>query len=148
MAFILRDAKEEDRDALGALKLRASLAWGDHVEELRALPEAGRFPAEHLPYAIVGEVDGAIIGFVTVVPGDGHEAELEDLFVAPERWRTGVGRDLVAVAESRAKALGARSLHIVAGERARPFYEALGFQFVATIPTKLSLAAELRKPLV
>lgn len=145
MRLFIRDAKEEDRGALGALKLRSSLAWGDHVEELRALPEAGEFPVEHLPYAIVGEVDGAIMGFITVVPRVGHEAEVEDLFVSPDAWRTGVGRNLVAKAEAKAKVLGVRSLRVVAGERARPFYEALGFQFIGTVETKFSLAAELRK---
>ncbi|WP_448954603.1 GNAT family N-acetyltransferase [Labrys neptuniae] len=145
MEFLIRSAKEEDRDALGALKLRSSLAWGDHVEELKALPEARQFPAEHLPYAIIGEVDGVLVGFITIVPTIGCEAELEDLFVAPEAWRTGVGRNLVAEAESRAKALGVGSLHVVAGERARPFYEALGFQFIGTIATKFSLAVEMRK---
>ncbi|HEY9345622.1 MAG TPA: hypothetical protein VIQ53_09925, partial [Inquilinus sp.] len=64
----IRPARPQDRDALGALKLRASLAWGDHVDELQALPEARQVPAGHMPAAIVAELDGAIVGFATVLP--------------------------------------------------------------------------------
>jgi hypothetical protein len=43
---------------------------------------------------------------------------------------------------------GARSLHVVAGARARPFYEASGYRFVGTVATDFALAAELRKDLL
>src|SRR5690606_36913826 len=38
-----------------------------------------------------------------------------------------------------------RSLHVIAGQRARPFYEARGFRFVEATQTKLEPAAVLRK---
>lgn len=147
MVTRIRLARPEDRDALGALKLRASLAWGDHVEELRALPEAGQVPAEHLPSVFVAELDGGIAGFATVLPRSDGEAELEDLFVDPESWRRGVGARLVAEAERRAAALGARSLHVIAGERARAFYQRCGFRVVGTVMTDLAPALAMRKDL-
>ncbi|PKR89838.1 GNAT family N-acetyltransferase [Pleomorphomonas diazotrophica] len=148
MPFLLRPARNDDQKALGALKLRSSLAWGDHVEELRALPEAREVPPEHLPHIIVAELDGVIVGFATVLVGeDGGEAELEDLFVAPEHWRTGIGRKLVAEAERRAVEAGARALHVVAGARARPFYEALGYRFAGEVATAFEPAAKLVKSL-
>ena len=144
MAVIIRAARDEDKHNLGALKLRSSLAWGDHIEELQALPEAKEVSAAHLPHVTVGEV----VGFATVLPGKGAiQAELEDLFVAPEVWRRGIGGALLAEAERRAIALGARSLHVVAGERARPFYEAAGYRFAGTITTDLAPAVELQKDL-
>lgn len=145
--FLLRSARDEDRAALGALKLRSSLAWGDHVEELLALPEAREVPLAHMPHAIAAERDGTIVGFATVLAGKDGEAELEDLFVAPEQWRTGVGSKLLAEAERRAVDGGARVLHVVAGERARPFYEASGFRFVGTVATAFEPATELDKDL-
>lgn len=147
MKLVLRPARADDLVALGALKLRSSLAWGDHVEELIALPEARQFPAKHLAYATVAEGDDALVGFATLVPGEGTEAELEDLFVAPEAWRTGVGKRLFAECENRARELGTGSIRVVAGERARDFYEALGFQLVGTVETMFSLAIEMRKSL-
>jgi GNAT superfamily N-acetyltransferase len=146
--LLLRSARAEDRAALGALKLRSSLAWGDHVEELRALPEAREVPLAHMPHAIVAERDGTIVGFATVLAGKDGKAELEDLFVAPEQWRTGVGSTLLAEAERRAVEGGARVLHVVAGERARPFYEASGFRFAGTVATAFEPAAELDKDLI
>jgi GNAT superfamily N-acetyltransferase len=143
----IRAARPEDRDALGALKLRASLAWGEHVEALRALPEAREVPAEHLPVAVVAELDGEIVGFATVLPRTDGEAELEDLFVDPASWRRGVGARLVAEAERRAAGLGVRSLHVVAHERARIFYESCGFRVVGTAMTALAPAPAMRKDL-
>lgn len=147
MAISIRPAHERDRDGLGALKLRSSLAWGDHVDALLALPEAREIPLAHVPHAFVAKLDGTIAGFATVLPGEGAQAELEDLFVAPEAWRMGVGRALLAEAERRAARLGARTLHVVAGARARPFYEASGYRFVGTVATDLAPAAELRREL-
>jgi GNAT superfamily N-acetyltransferase len=148
MAVFIREAHAGDRDALGALKLQSSLAWGDHAEELRALPQAGEIPVAHLPHAIVAELDGEIVGFATVLAGrDALRAELEDLFVAPKLWRTGIGRKLLAEAEHRAAMRGARTLHVVAGERARPFYEASGYRFAGTTATDFEPAVELLKDL-
>ncbi|MGH2927953.1 MAG: GNAT family N-acetyltransferase [Solirubrobacteraceae bacterium] len=135
-----------DRDALGALKLRASLAWGDHPEALRSMPEARSVPAEHLPFAFLAEDAGRILGFATVLAGPGAEAELEDLFVEPELWRRGVGRRLLHEAERRARMLGASSLQLTAG-RARGFYAACGFQVVGGAATALGPAVRMQKRL-
>lgn len=142
-----RPAEPGDIDELGALKLRASLAWGDHVEELLALPEARIFPSAHLAFATVAETDGVIAGFATLLPPTPGEAEVEDLFVDPQAWRKGVGRTLMAALESRALALGARSLHVVANSRALPFYRSVGFEIVGTVATRFAPAPEMRKAL-
>lgn len=148
MRLLIRAAHNEDREALGTLKLRSSLAWGDHVDELLALPEARQFSAAHLPHATVAELDGTLVGFITVVPSTGTEAELEDLFVAPELWRMGVGTQLLNEAEHRATELEIRSLHVVVGDRARPFYEAAGFLFSGTVETEFSTALRMSKTLL
>lgn len=111
------------------------------------MPEARQVPAGHLPSAVVAELDGAIVGFATVLPRSAGEAELEDLFVDPAAWRRSVGTRLVAEAETRAAALGARSLHVIAHERARAFYERCGFRVVGTAMTALAPAPEMRKDL-
>lgn len=148
MAVFIREARAEDRDTVGALKLRSSLGWGDHIEELQALPEAREVPVAHLPHVIIAELEGEIVGFATVLFDRGAvQAELEDLFVAPELWRMGIGKNLVTEAERRAAGLGARRLHVVAGERARPFYEASGYRFAGTIATDFAPAVELHKDL-
>lgn len=142
-----RPARQGDVGELGVLKLRSSLAWGDHLDELRALPEARTFPQEHLPFAIVAELDGAIAGFATLLPPTNGEAEVEDLFVDPPLWRKGVGRALMAALEVRASSLGASSLHVIANSRALPFYRSAGFETVGTVATRFAPAPEMRKAL-
>jgi len=108
---------------------------------------SGTVPADHLPFVIVADIAGEIVGFATVLPSDDLEAELEDLFVAPERWRTGIGSTLMAEVERRARVFGAHSLHVVAGDHARPFYEACGFEVVSPVMTRFALASGMRKEL-
>lgn len=145
--LLIRPAAEEERERLGALKLRASLGWGDHAEALLALPEARQVPAEHLPFVLVAERRGEAVGFVTVLPTPDGDAELEDLFVDPDAWRQGVGGRLLAEAERRAVESGHPGLHVVANRRALRFYEAAGFRITGTVQTLFEPAPEMRKDL-
>ncbi|HEY1879587.1 MAG TPA: hypothetical protein VGG68_06625, partial [Caulobacteraceae bacterium] len=59
----LRLAREDEREALGALKLRASLARGDHEQEvLMALPGVDELAIELLPDSFVVEIGGRVVG--------------------------------------------------------------------------------------
>ena len=145
--LLIRPARADELEALGGLQLRASLAWGDHVEALKAMPEASQLPAEHLPSTAVAELDGRVVGFVTVLPPQEGEAELDGLFVEPDGWRGGVGRRLVAEAERRARAAGAGAIHVIANGRALAFYRACGFEVVGEVMTRLEPAPEMRKAL-
>ncbi|MFS8046839.1 GNAT family N-acetyltransferase [Rhizobium sp. BR 314] len=148
MQIHLREAREADLTELGELKFRASVAWGDFVEELQNLPDARHVSREHLPHIIVAELEGTIAGFVTILPGDdASHAELEDLFVAPSFWRNGIGAKLLATAEARAVVLGAARMHVVANERARLFYEAAGYRLIGMVQTDFASARELCKSL-
>lgn len=140
----IRPATAGDLAALGALKLRASLAYGDLVEELRDLPDAREVPAAHLPHVFLAEAGGAVLGFATVLPKTDEEAELEDIFVDPQGWRSGVGRALMDEAARRTQALGAGALHVIANERARAFYEACGFRQIGTVETLFEPAPTMR----
>ncbi|HEY8571715.1 GNAT family N-acetyltransferase [Phenylobacterium sp.] len=143
----IRPARPEERELLGGLKLRASLAYGDLTEELTALPEAREVPLDHMAHAFVAEADGQVLGFGTVLRTADGGAELEDVFVAPEAWRRGVGAQLIAEAARRAAALGAPVLGVVANERARAFYEACGFRQVGVVETLFEPAPRMEKPL-
>jgi len=93
--LLLRPANEDEREALGALKLRATLAWGDHPREvLLALRGADELAAELLAASFVAEIDGRIVGFATLVTKDDLEAEVEELFIEPSEWRKGIGTRL------------------------------------------------------
>jgi ribosomal protein S18 acetylase RimI-like enzyme len=138
MELRLRPAREDEREALGALKLRASLAWGDHSQEvLLALPGADELAVELLPDSYVVEIGRRVVGFATLVAKGDLEAEVEELFVEPGDWRRGVGTRLVQEAVRRAVVAGARRLIVSANPRAEGFYEACGFQVVGEAETLL-----------
>jgi GNAT superfamily N-acetyltransferase len=82
-----------------------------------------------------GYDDGVLLGYAVVQDygthlraGRRHQGRLHDLYVLPEKRRTGVGRALmVAVADwasGRVRHLEWQAHH----ERSAPFYEALGYR--------------------
>lgn len=142
----VRQARDDERDVLGALKLRSSLGWGDMIEEILALPGTATLEAE-MAASFVAEVCGRIVGFATVLSKDAHEAEVEDLFVDPDEWRKGVGRRLMEEAEQRALGLGARRLQVAANPRAQAFYEACGFRVIGRVRDALGWSPLMQKQL-
>jgi GNAT superfamily N-acetyltransferase len=146
--LLLRSAKEEEREALGALKLRATLAWGDHTRQvLLALGGADELAADLLASSFVAEIGGRIVGFATLVTKDASDAEVEELFIEPSVWRKGIGTRLLEEAERRAVVAGARCLQVAANPRAQAFYEACGFQMIGEVPDSFGLAPLMQKQL-
>ena len=84
-----------------------------------------RWRDELLPAAevTIAEADGAMVGFVTVDP---RTLYLDQIVVAPEHWRSGVGAALIA----EAKRLSPNGLDLdvnIDNARAIAFYRKLGF---------------------
>lgn len=122
----LRRYDARDEDAAIALWLRtwqAAYPALDFVERLdwwRA-----RWRSELLPSAeiAVAEAEGDIVGFVTVDP---NTLYLDQIVVAPERWRAGIGAALI----DEAKHLSPRGLDLdvnTDNARAISFYGTQGF---------------------
>lgn len=81
---------------------------------------------------LVAEVDGEIVGFVSVGAARDEDAdgELYAIYVQPDRWGSGVGRSLIEAGEKRLRELGYREVLLWVLEdnpRARRFYEAAGW---------------------
>jgi N-acetylglutamate synthase-like GNAT family acetyltransferase len=143
----IRQAVLPDHAGLEALLSRASLATGEHVDELLAHPETLLIPVEHLAHTIVAEAGGRILGFCTLLPTAPEFREVDALFIEPDAWRTGLGKTLLSHAEEAAIRDGATALGVVSGRYAEPFYKALGFQPSGTERTLFGPAARLVKPL-
>jgi RimJ/RimL family protein N-acetyltransferase len=84
------------------------------------------------PPSFVAEVEGEIVGFVGVGPSRDPDAEgeLYTIYVAPQHWGSGVGRELIRAGEERLRELGHRSivLWVLDGNaRAQRFYEQAGW---------------------
>jgi len=90
------------------------------------LPDLQRIVREHPNTLLVGEEQGRIVG--TVIAGwDGWRGGIYRLAVLPECRRRGVGQALVAEAERRLAARGARRLNAMVARdevQARGFWDA------------------------
>ena len=127
--YVLRTYAPGDEAAAIALWLRTwrtaypQLDFAARLDWWRA-----RWRTELVPAAtiVVAEADGAIAGFVTVDPVTLY---LDQIVVAPERWRSGIGAALIA----EAKRLSPAGLDLDVNTdniRAIKFYEKQGF-FIA-----------------
>jgi GNAT superfamily N-acetyltransferase len=141
----IRPARPDEREALVELQRRASLALGEHREQLEAHPYAIDLPAEQLALGQVqvAEEDGQIVGFSAVIASE-VGAELDGLFVEPNYWRRGIGRALVdhAIHQSRRNGL---TLAVTAGLAARAFYEKCGFVVEGDAQTRFGPALRMSR---
>lgn len=140
----IRDATADDLPALRDIFRRAALSnQGDRANLLAhqdALELSGAGVGEGRTR--VAQAAGRVVGFATVATAGGG-VELEDLFVAPEAMRRGVGTRLVRDAAEAARGRGARRLEVTANDHARAFYVRCGFIAAGTAPTRFGPAARM-----
>lgn len=148
--LIVRVGRLGERKALESLQLRASLMWEEDREALLAHPDAIELPDDQLEagWVRVGELAGQMIGFSVVLPRPDGDAELDGLFVEPERWGEGHGRRLLEAAAALALTFGAARLHVVANPRAEGFYRRCGFDVTGTAQTRFAVANTMTKSLI
>lgn len=96
------------------------------AERWRALLDQGR------GRLLVVDWDGTVVGFCSLGPaGQGDWGEIYAIYLAPDRWGEGLGRDLLAAAERSLRSDGHHEalLWVLAGNsRARTFYERQGWR--------------------
>jgi putative acetyltransferase len=122
----LRRYDARDEDAAIALWLRTWQAAYPHLDfTVRLDWWRARWRNELLPSAqvTVAETESGMIGFVTIDPQTFY---LDQIVVAPESWRSGVGAALIAEAQR----ISPRGLDLdvnIDNARAIGFYRRLGF---------------------
>lgn len=143
----VRAALPAERVSLQALQTRASLHNPGDRAALLSHPDAIDVPLEQIEAGrvFVAEDDGVIVGFAAVVPRADGNAELDGLFVEPERWRRGIGRVLIAHAVEVARASGAQALHVIGNPHAEAFYRASGFETTGTFKTRFGAGLLMRR---
>ena len=144
----IRPARTDDHRHLEVLLRRASLATGEHAEDLLDHPDAMDIPVENLANAIVAEAGGVIVGFCTILPLSETVAEIDAVFVDPDFWRQGLGQQLVSAGAQIAVQAGVVGPNVVSGRYALPFYKALGFKRTGLEATRFGPAVRLTKTLI
>ncbi|GAA4750172.1 GNAT family acetyltransferase [Amnibacterium soli] len=121
----VRPFADDDEDAVVALWAAAGLTrpWNDPHRDIARKKQVQR------ELFLVAEEDGAVIG--TAMAGyDGHRGWVYYLAVAPDRQGGGLGRTLMAEAESRLLALGCPKVNVQirsGNEAVAAFYDRLGY---------------------
>ncbi|HXR29116.1 MAG TPA: GNAT family N-acetyltransferase [Solirubrobacteraceae bacterium] len=145
-----RDARPNEREALGELHRRSSWVWEEDRPMLSAHPDAlGVAPEAIAERRVRVAVDarGRLLGFAVVASVEPQACELDDLFVEPDMMRRGIGRALVADAAASALASGLRWMRVVAHPRNFPFYESVGFTPGEPATTRFGPAARMSRRL-
>jgi len=138
-----RTAVAADLPALQRVYRAASLSNPGDAPMLLARPEflvfAGEGIADGRTLVALDDPpeEDRLIGFATVATGPDDGAELEDLFVDPDRRRRGVARHLVRRVADAARAAGHRRLWVTGNPHALAFYRAVGFVDAGPIATEL-----------
>ena len=142
-----RVAAPADLDAIRRVYRRASLSNAGEREMLLAHPEVlvfdgGAVAEGRTRVAVAG--DGTVAGFATILVAGGV-AELEDLFVDPDRMRQGIATRLVEDALAEARDRGADRVEVTGNEHAMAFYASAGFVQVGVAETRFGPARRLRR---
>jgi GNAT superfamily N-acetyltransferase len=111
---------------------QAAYAHALPAEELQSMSPADRVEQWRQWPPIVAELDGEIVGFVSVGASrsDDADGELFAIYVHPGHWSTGVGRALMEAGEAELRRLGHRNVVLWVlddNPRARRFYELAGW---------------------
>jgi GNAT superfamily N-acetyltransferase len=122
----------------------------DYRGDILANPDSIELPAEQIAagLVIVAEHWGEPAGFAVVLPREDGNAELDGLFVEPDLWGGGIGRQLVEEAAQFATALEAAALMVTANPRAVRFYTRCGFQECGEAETRFGPAPIMARSLV
>ena len=122
---MITPATADDEAAVITLWQRCGLTrpWNPPAADFR------RALSSEASAVLVGRHDGSIVGSV-VVGDDGHRGWVYYLAVDPEHRSAGLGRDLMAAAESWLRNRGCAKLQLMIradNDQARGFYAALGY---------------------
>ncbi|HEX8027339.1 MAG TPA: GNAT family N-acetyltransferase [Vicinamibacterales bacterium] len=140
-AVTIRPARPGEKGLLEALQWRASLNNPGDRQALLDHPDAIEIPPDQLAGGLVfvAEHADAIVGFAAILPRPDGDADLDALFVEPDRWRRGYGQALIEHCVDVARQRGAAGLHVVGNPHAEKFYIACGFELVGTESTRFGV---------
>jgi GNAT superfamily N-acetyltransferase len=141
-AFTIRPARIDEATLLTDLSLRSKAVWGYEASFLARCRLVMQVKTEALaaqPHYVaeaVGSAPGRILGFYGFEDVEGGVG-LDYLFVEPDAIGMGVGTALWRHAVQIARALGHRSLVVVADPNAEGFYRRMGAVPVGAQPSDL-----------
>jgi len=135
---MIRPASADEAPVLTRIAHDAKRHWGYPEHWIKHWESDLTISADFIRdnHVYVAEEDGEIQGFYALsVIGD--RAELEHMWVTPDRIGTGMGKDLFLDAMERAAALNVNAVEILADPNAAGFYEHMGATQIGEIDASL-----------
>ena len=133
---MIRPGTPEDAEAVARVQIaswRSAYAHLFSQEQLAGISLAERTENWRRWPPLVADVDGDVVGFISVGPAHDADAESEvwAIYVRPDRWGNRIGRALMSAGEAKLRELGYTRAVLWVFEdnpRARRFYEAAGWR--------------------
>jgi GNAT superfamily N-acetyltransferase len=124
---MIRPARSEELPLIQDVLIRSKASWGYDESFMASVRDDLTLRPDYLQttHVHVCEDGGRIAGFYGL-RAHGDEAELVDLFVAPEAMGQGVGRQLWDHAVALARSHGCRRIRWESDPNAEPFYLRMG----------------------
>ena len=149
MALALRRARAEDAAAVHALSRAAYGRWVPLIgrEPKPMTADYGKAVREHVVFLHEG-AEG-LLGVLELIPAMDHVL-VENVAVSPAAQGRGLGRALMAHAETVARALGLTEMRLYTNEKFVEnirLYELLGYAIYDRTPVSTSVAVWMRKRL-
>ena len=144
--YLVRNATPGDLSAVRDVYRRSSLSNSNDRAALLTHPHLLIWSSDGISSGrtrVATDTADAVVGFATLKHSEAG-LELEDLFVDPDRMRTGVGTLLVSDAGELAASSGQTSIDVTANPHAAEFYAAVGFITVGVAHTLFGAASRLR----
>jgi ribosomal protein S18 acetylase RimI-like enzyme len=147
-----------DADAYGVAQVHVAswkvtyrgMAPDDYLNNLKALDRVSRWReriANKTDFIFVAEVDDVIVGFASYfIHEQDSTAELDTIYLDPDHWRHGVGTQLVHVVMTDMTQKGCDTAVLwvhPSNDRARNFYEHLGWQVTGKTKTEPSWGQQM-----
>jgi GNAT superfamily N-acetyltransferase len=138
---VIRPGTADDAEGVARVQVETWQSAYAHAlpsEQLEALSLEEAFERHRRwPPTFVADHGGQIVGFVSVGSSrdPGTDGELFAIYVHPEQWGTGVGRELIEAGEEELRRLGHREAILWVlddNPRARRFYEIAGWSVDGT----------------
>jgi predicted N-acetyltransferase YhbS len=149
--ILIRPAREDEQKPLEALQWRASLENEGDRAFLMANPDVINLPLQQIQDGLVfvAELNGSVVGYVSLRVYAKRKMELEGLFTEPTHWRQGIGRHLVLRAIEASRSQGARTMIVFANPHALGFYHRMGFikegEITVEAQTAMVMSMDLRR---
>ena len=125
--MIIRPATTQEAAELSRIAREAKRHWGYPEHWLQRWDADLTITPDFIGdnHVFVAEEEGGLAGFYALCVKD-HKAELDHLWVVPERMGTGVGKELFLAAMQKASELNLSSVEICSDPNAEGFYQKMG----------------------